>query len=98
MPFENSYLDIDRKKPDNAREHLQALAPRIVQNPVSTHIIKGKTSSGKARFYVVDCELTPHPGDLIVYAHDSRFTVRRLTNDTARERIWGTVAWFIEQG
>jgi len=98
MPFVNSYLDVEKKKPDDAREYLRDLAARIVQEPVATHIVETKTRTGKTRFLVIDRSLIAQPGDLIVYATDTRLTVRRLTPDMPPERIWGAVAWFIEQG
>lgn len=99
MPFVNSYLSVEKERPEDAREYFRALAGKVVPEPLSSHIVKSKTRTGKIRYLIIDRNVLPSEGCLIVYASDSGFSVRRYEQGkTPAERVWGVVAWFLEQG
>ena len=53
MPFNNSYIDSERSIPPDAREKFVALAPQVVREPISTHLVR-TDRNGKACFLVID--------------------------------------------
>lgn len=99
MPFVNSYLSVEKERPDDARERFRALASRVVPEPLSSHIVESRTRTGKTRYLIIDRNIAPREGSLVVYATDNGFRVRRFEpGQTPPERVWGVVAWFLEQG
>jgi hypothetical protein len=94
MPFNNANIDRERNVPADSREMLEMLARSVVREPLSTHIIKTWTKSGKLRYLVVDRSFPPSNGCLALFATDGGFRVGRYHD---ADRVWGTVIWFLQE-
>jgi hypothetical protein len=100
MPFDSSYIDHDRQRYTDSQDYLVGLAKRIVRDPVSTHVIKTTTQSGKIRFLVVDRSRVPEEGSLVVVATDNGFRIGRLKRRIAAKKaeyLFGTIVWSLQQ-
>jgi hypothetical protein len=97
MPFDSSYVDHDRQRYTDSQDYLVGLAKRIVRDPVSTHVIKTTTSTGKIRFLVVDKSKIPGEGSLVIVATSQGFKVGRIKRAVPRKYIWGTIVWILRQ-
>jgi hypothetical protein len=62
MPFNSSYRDFDRQRYIDSRDYFIGLAKLVVREPLSTHIVKTTTPSGKISYLVVDRSITPDEG------------------------------------
>jgi hypothetical protein len=98
MPFSNSYTDFDKHKYIDSRDYLIGLARIIVQEPLSTHIVKTVTPGGKTRYLVVDKSQTPGEGDMAVVCTDSGFRVGMVKRAVSAGNALGKVIWFIQEG
>jgi hypothetical protein len=98
VPFDSSCVDFDRHKYADSRDYLVGLARIIVKEPLSTHIVRTRTLSGKTRYLVIDRAQAPAEGDIAVICADSGLKAGRLRRVTSREDIWGKVVWVIEEG
>ena len=96
MPFNNSYIDSERSIPPDARDKFVALAPQVVREPISTHLVK-TDRNGKACFLVIDMATIPNEGDLVVLSLDHGLKVSRMRQTTPRDIVWGTVVWYLQQ-
>ena len=54
MPFDSSYTDHDKVRYFDSQDFLVSIAKKIIRDPLSTHVIKTATRSGKIRFLIVD--------------------------------------------
>jgi len=98
MPFQNSYIDPDKPNPPkDAREAFAALAPKVVRQPVSSHLLKMRTRMGKERYVVVDFAQRPDDGELGLMEYDAGFRVVRMSARIAIRKVIGKITWFLEQ-
>jgi hypothetical protein len=98
MPFNRSYEDFDRQRYADSRDYFIGLAKLVVGEPLSTHIIKTLTPSGKTRYLVVDRSVIPDEGDTVIVRTDYGLKVGRLKRAAPAKCIWGKVVWFIQEG
>jgi len=98
MPFDGSYIDHDQSRYLDSQDCLVEISKKIIRDPLSTHIIKTRTKSGKIRFLIVDRTSIPEDGDVAVVISDNGLRVGRLRGKTTRGIIWGKVTWFLQQG
>ena len=96
MPFNNSYIDAERMFYADSRDYFRSLASRIVKEPVTTHIVK-TSRRGKTLFLVIDRNIKPKEGSLVVIETMSGYKVTRYGWDTTR-LVWGTITWMLRQG
>ena len=98
MPFSNSYRDFDGFKRPDSRDYFASLAKFIVREPLSTHIFRTVTPSGKTRYLVVDRAAVPGEGDMALVRTDNGLMVGRLKRAVPMKNIWGKVIWYIQEG
>lgn len=101
MPFANSFLD-DLSETSavrrDAKQCFCSLSGLVVPRPLSTFIFRSKSPAGLARFLIVDREQLPREDGLVLVATESGLREARFGASTPRGRIWGAVAWFLEEG
>jgi hypothetical protein len=98
MPFSNGHKDFDKLRYADSREYFAGLAKYIVSEPISTHIIKTASPSGKICYLVVDRGKVPDEGDMVVVCTDNGLRVGRLKRAVSRKDIWGKVIWTLQEG
>jgi hypothetical protein len=98
MPFNSSYKDFDKLRYADSREYFAGLAKYIVKEPLSTHIIKTASASGKTRYLVVNRAALPEEGDMAMVCTDHGLRVGRLKRAVSLKDIWGKVIWVIQEG
>ena len=98
MPFESSFIDPERNLPPDSREFSASLASLVVQEPISTTIIKSATKEGRRRYLVMDRAHRPEEGELIVVAGRYRHKLARYVPTITPEHIYGTVLWILQEG
>ena len=96
MPFNNSYIDAEKMSYTDSRDYFRSLASRIVKEPVTTQIVK-TNRNGKTLFLVIDRNIRPKEGALVVIETMRGYRVSRYTNDTTG-LVWGTITWMVRQG
>ena len=96
MPFDNSYIDAEKMSYADSRDYFISLAPRIVKEPVTTHIVKTRRN-GRILFLVIDRNLKPKDGSLVVIETMKGHKVTRYTRNTTG-LVWGTITWMLRQG
>lgn len=96
MLFSNSYIDPERPLPPDARDRYIALAPQVVREPISTHFVR-ITRHGRACFLVIDRAVIPRDGGTVIVSTDKGLKVRRFTDATPLDKVWGTVVWYLQQ-
>ena len=98
MPFDGSYIDHDKQRYLNSQDYLIGIARQIIRDPLSTHIIKTCTNSGKIRFLIVDRACIPTEGDIAVVSGENGLRAGRITGDVTGKDIWGKVIWYFQEG
>ena len=98
MPFDSSYKDFNKLRYMDSRDYFASLAKFIVKEPLSTHIIKTATPSGKPRYLVVDRASVPDEWDMAIVCTDGGLRIGRLKRAIPVKNIWGKVIWFIQEG
>lgn len=98
MPFDSSYIDHDKQRYIDSQDFLAGLARNIIRDPLSVHVIKTYTESGKIRYLIVDKARIPEEGDFAVVAGDNGLRVGRLRRKVTTQDIWGKVIWFLQEG
>ena len=98
MPFDGSYIDHDKQRYLDSRDYLAGIARKIIRDPLSTHVIRTCTTSGKIRFLIVDRASIPTEGDIAVVSGDNGLRAGRIKGDVTGKDIWGKIIWFLQQG
>ena len=98
MPFDGSYIDHDKERYLDSQDYLAGIARKIIRDPLSTHVIKSYTSSGKIRFLIVDRSRVPAEGDIAVVSGDNGLRVGRIKGKIIGRDILGKVIWFLQEG
>ena len=96
MPFNNSYIDAEKMSYADSRDYFISLASRIVKEPITTHIVK-TSRHGKTLFLLIDRNIKPEEGALVVIETMKGYKVTRYTRDTTG-LVWGTITWMLRQG
>jgi hypothetical protein len=97
VPFSNGYKDFDKLRYADSREYFAGLAKYIVKEPLSTHIIKTASPSGKTRYLVVDRAALPEEGDMVIACTDNGLRIGRLKRAVSPRAIWGKVVWALQE-
>jgi hypothetical protein len=97
VPFDSSYADHDKQRHLDSRDFLAGIARRIIRDPLSTHVIKTATRSGKTRYLVVDRTRIPAEGSFVLVATDNGLRLGRTRRAVSMEHIWGTVIWLLRE-
>ena len=98
MPFDGSYIDHDKQRYLDSQDYLVGIARNIIRDPLSVHVIKTHTKSGKIRFLIVDRTCAPDDGDIAVISGDNGLRAGRITGDVTSKDIWGKVIWVLQEG
>ncbi|MDR1965963.1 MAG: hypothetical protein LBQ36_04585 [Synergistaceae bacterium] len=98
MPFDKRFAHSKKDAPPDARDRFAALAPMVVREPISTHIVASRSPSGKRRYLVVDRAVAPQDGDIVLMSMRNGFNVGRYRAGIPIESVWGTVVWYLQQG
>ena len=77
MPFDGSYIDHEKSRYQDSQDCLVEISKKIIRDPLSTHVIKTRTKSGKIRFLIVDRTRVPEDGDIAVVSTDNGIYERR---------------------
>jgi hypothetical protein len=96
MPFGNAVSH--KQSFTDPREKFVALASMVVREPVSTHIVKSRSPSGRIRYLIVDRAVVPREDGIVVLATASGLKVSRYKADIPLSHVWGTVVWYLQQG
>ena len=98
MPFDDSYIDHDKQRYLDSQDYLVGIAKKIIRDPLSTHVIKTCTSSGKIRFLIVDRICIPTEGDIAVVSGDYGLRAGRVKRKIIGRDIFGEVIWILQEG
>jgi hypothetical protein len=82
----------------DSREEFAALAAAAVKEPVSTHIVRSRSPSGKVRYLAVDRNAAPREDGIVLIVTRSGFKVCRYRDGIPLKYVWGTVVWYMQQG
>ena len=98
MPFGGSYIDHDKQRYLDSQDYLAGIVRKIIRDPLSVHVIKTHTSSGKICFLIVDRTRVPIEGDIAVVSGDNGLRAGRVRGKIIGKDIFGKVIWFLQEG